>query len=108
MSYNKSREIEVFVQNELKLKPGTKSYDSLKGLYESIVFNETESQRMLLPAQQKKQVAKLHKHLEKIITKVITKKPELKNEGDDVLSIGKHQSGSGGILLIYEWLKRNS
>ncbi len=107
MSYNKSREIEMFVQSELKLKPDTKSYEDLKGLYQSIVHNETESQRVLSPAQQKKQVAKLHKHLEKIMTKVITKKPELKNEGDDVLSIGKHQSGSGGLLLIYEWLKRN-
>lgn len=108
MSYNKSREIEMFVQDELKLKPDTKSYEDLKGLYQSIVHNETESQRILSPAQQKKQVAKLHKHLEKIMTKVVAKKPALKSEGDNVISIGKYQAGSGGILLIYEWLKRNS
>jgi len=107
MSYNKSREIEVFVQNELKLKPGTKSYGDLKGLYESIVFNETESQRILQPAQQKKQVAKLHKYLEKIMTKVVTEKPALRSEADEVKSIGQYQSGSGGILLIYDWLRRN-
>lgn len=108
MSYNKSREIEVFVQNELKLKPGTKSYEDLKGLYQSIVYNENEGQRILSPAQQKKQVAKLQKYLEKIMTKLVTKNPALKNEGDEVKSIGLYQSGSGGILLIYEWLKQNS
>lgn len=108
MSYNKCREIEVFVQSELKLKPGTKSYDDLKGLYQSIVFNETESQRVLSPAQQKKQVAKLHKHLEKIMTKVVKEKPTLRSEADDVKSIGHHQSGSGGILYVYDWLRQNS
>ncbi len=107
MSYNKSREIEVFVQCELKLKLGTKSYDDLKGLYQSIVVNETENQRILQPAEQKKQVAKLHKYLEKIMTKLVAKKPVLKNEGDEVKRIGQYQSGSEGILLIYEWLRQN-
>lgn len=106
MSYNNSREIELFIKDALNLKPGTKSYYDLEGMYYSIVSNENESHRVLKPAEIKKQVDKLHKYLDKVMTKLVKKKPELGHQVESIRSRVPFMTGSSGILEVYEWLKQ--
>lgn len=103
-TYKRSMEIESFLKRVLKVKPGTRVHNDLKGLYQGIEFHDSGN-GLITPSQNKKEFLRLLNYFEKAMDVL------LKGDNSNYALINKLKSrmknmtNSNDIWYLYQQIK---
>jgi len=102
MSYSKSMEIEQYIKSILKIKPGSRQYSELEGMYNNIVLSEHQG---VSKVQCKKRVQKLLKYLERVMDKLLKNQPHLSVSFEVFKDRIPYMESSSDVLNLYVEIK---
>jgi|GEM_PF-5718377 len=105
MSYTKSMEIEQYIKSILKIKPSSRQYSDVEGMYDNIVLSEQQGASKI---RCEKRVQKLLKYLVRVMDKLIKKQPSLHAQFDELKERVPYMESSSDVLNLYENIRHLS
>jgi len=102
-TYKKSMEIEFFLRNTLKPKPGSSTDRSLKDYYQSIVRYEGGTSHFMTPSQYKKHFERFVNLFDKAIAKLTNASNKV--QAERIRNTLRFIQDSQDILVLFEQVK---